>query len=50
VTTIAWRIAHLAVAVFGKRVGSHFGGPPVDHESVEYAGSAAEALDQLDRA
>ena len=48
VTTIAWRLAHVIVAVLGIRVASHFGGPPVDNESFEYAGTAAEALEQLD--
>lgn len=48
VTTIAWRIAHLIVGVFGMRVASHFGGPAVDYQSFTYAGTAAEALRQLD--
>ncbi|SRR6266487_2240938 len=47
-TTIAWRLAHMIVGVFGARVASHFGGPPVDYESFAYADTAAEALDQLD--
>jgi hypothetical protein len=48
VTTIAWRLAHLVVGVFGARVGSHFGGPEVDYQGFEYAGTAVEALRQLD--
>jgi hypothetical protein len=48
VTTIAWRLAHLIVGVFGARDASHFGGPPVDFGTFEYAESAAAALDQLD--
>jgi hypothetical protein len=48
VTTIAWRIAHLVVGVFGMRNASHFGGPAVEYESHRYAGTAAEALAQLD--
>ena len=48
VTTIAWRLAHIAVGVFGMRNASHFGGPPADYSTFEYAGSAAAALDQLD--
>ena len=48
VTTIAWRLAHLIVGVFGVRVAGHFGGPPVNHETFEYAGTAAGALRQLD--
>ena len=50
VTTIAWRLGHVIVGVLGARVASHFGGPPVDYESFAYAGTAAEALDQLDEA
>jgi hypothetical protein len=50
VTTIAWRLAHLVVGVFGARNASHFGGPPADYLTWEYAGTAAQALDQLDAA
>jgi hypothetical protein len=50
VTTIAWRIAHIVVAVLASRIAGHFGGPPVDYRSWEFAGTAAEALDQLDAA
>jgi len=48
VTTIAWRLAHLITGVFGARVGNHFGGPPLDYDAFEYAGTANEALRQLD--
>jgi hypothetical protein len=48
VTTIAWRLGHMIVEVLGARVHSHFGGPPVDLESFGFAGSAAEAISQLD--
>jgi hypothetical protein len=48
VTTIAWRLAHIIVAVFGFRNAAHFDGPPADYGTFEYAGSAAEALEQLD--
>jgi hypothetical protein len=50
VTTIAWRLGHLIVGVFGERNASHFGGPARDYRSFAYAGSAAEALRQLDEA
>ncbi|MGX7671021.1 DinB family protein [Plantactinospora sp. DSM 117369] len=50
VTTIAWRLGHLIVGVFGQRSAAHFGGPPVDYDSFDYAGTAAEALHQLDTA
>lgn len=50
VTTIAWRLAHIIVGVFGARNAAHFGGPPVDYQTFDYAGSAAQALAQLDDA
>lgn len=49
-TTIAWRMAHLIVAVLGERNASHFGGPPTDFFSHEHAGSASRALQDLDDA
>ena len=48
VTTIAWRMAHVIVGVFAMRVHSHFGGPPADYQSWDYATDARTALDQLD--
>jgi DinB family protein len=55
VTTIAWRLAHLIVGVFGYRAAAHFGSkvaPGADaiaaYREFAYAGSAAEALEQLD--
>jgi DinB family protein len=48
VTTIAWRLAHVIVGVFGARNAGHFGGPACDWDSFSYAGTAAEALAQLD--
>ncbi|WP_207939500.1 DinB family protein [Actinomadura darangshiensis] len=48
VTSIAWRLGHIIVGVFGMRVAGHFGGPAVDYGSFRYAGSAGEALAQLD--
>lgn len=48
VTTIAWRVGHLLVGVFGSRNASHFGGPPVDYRSYRYPWRAQDALDQLD--
>jgi len=50
VTTIAWRIAHLVVAVLGARVAAHFGGPPIDYATHDCPGDAAGALAQLDQA
>ncbi len=48
VTTIAWRIGHIVVGIFGERAHSHFGGPAVTYTDFAYAGSADEALRQLD--
>lgn len=48
VTTIAWRIAHLVIGCFAMRNAAHFGGPPADYQTFEYAGTAAQALRQLD--
>lgn len=48
VTTIAWRLAHIIVGVFGMRVAGHFGGPACSYETFSYAGSASGALAQLD--
>jgi hypothetical protein len=50
VTTIAWRLAHIIVGVLGMRAAAHFGGPPADYATHRYAGTAAEALRQLDAA
>jgi hypothetical protein len=49
-TTIAWRMAHVIVGVFAARTHSHFGGPPADYETWEYATDADTALAQLDDA
>ncbi|GDY32260.1 DinB family protein [Gandjariella thermophila] len=49
VTTIAWRLGHIIVGVLGMRVANHFGGPPVDYQTFDYPGTAAEALALLDR-
>ena len=50
VTTIAWRLAHVIVGVLAMRTHSHFGGPPADYLSWDYATDAASALEQLDEA
>jgi hypothetical protein len=50
VTTVAWRLAHVIVDVFAARSASHFGGPPADWRTFDYAGTAPLALAQLDDA
>jgi hypothetical protein len=47
-TTIAWRMAHLIIGVFGMRAASHFGGPAVDYQTYDYPGDAATGLERLD--
>jgi hypothetical protein len=49
-TTIAWRMAHVIVGVLAIRNHSHFGGPPADYQSWQYATDAKTALAQLDDA
>lgn len=48
VTTIAWRLGHVIVGIFGARNATHFGGPPMDYSTVEWPGDARSALDMLD--
>ncbi|WP_222854190.1 DinB family protein [Fodinicola acaciae] len=50
VTTIAWRLAHILVGVFGMRNASHFGGPPTHFSTYDYPGQAGVALARLDDA
>ena len=47
-TTIAWRLGHIIVGVFGARAASHFGAPAVGYHDFAYAGTAEDALRQLD--
>ncbi|HET7385848.1 MAG TPA: DinB family protein [Nocardioidaceae bacterium] len=49
VTTIAWRLAHLIVG-FAVTNGIRFGAPPADLATFRFAGTAGEALRQLDDA
>jgi hypothetical protein len=47
VTTIAWRLGHLIVG-FAETNGTHFGGQPAQLSTFSFAGTADEALRQLD--
>jgi hypothetical protein len=47
-TTIAWRMAHIIIGVLAMRSHNHFGGPPADYQSWNYAMDATTALRQLD--
>ncbi len=46
-TTIAWRLGHVIVGVLAARNASHFGAAAASYETWEYAGTGAEALEQL---
>jgi hypothetical protein len=48
VTTIAWRMGHVIVGIFGMRNASHFGGPPTDYVSKVWPPTAKDALADLD--
>jgi hypothetical protein len=50
VTTIALRLVHLIVGVYGIRNANHFGGPPIDYFTYEHPATAAAALADLDGA
>jgi hypothetical protein len=50
VTTIAWRLGHVLVGIFGLRNASHFGGPPVDYQTAVWPEDAVTALARLDDA
>ena len=47
VTTVAWRLAHLIVG-FAEMNGIHFGAAQASVSTFDYAGTAQEALRQLD--
>lgn len=47
VTTIAWRLAHVAVQVFGIRASSHFGDGSLTIASARWPDTADEALEML---
>jgi hypothetical protein len=48
VTTIAWRLGHVIVGVFGARNATHFGGPPMDYFTTVWPADAKGALAMLD--
>ncbi len=50
VTTIAWRLGHVIVGIFGVRNAAHFGGPPIDYQTAIWPPGAARALEALDTA
>ena len=48
ITTIAWRLGHVIVGVFGTRNAFHFDGPPMDYTTVAWPQTADAALALLD--
>jgi hypothetical protein len=50
VTTIAWRLAHIIVDLFGVRTFHHLGGPDLRWTAFAPAGTAKQSLAQLDEA
>lgn len=50
VTTIAWRLGHIAVGCLGARATSHFGASFPDYPGTNWSLTAAGGLDLLDRA
>lgn len=48
VTTIAWRLGHVAVGVFGERAANHFGAPRVGYGTVDWPRTADGMLALLD--
>jgi hypothetical protein len=46
-TTIAWRMMHIAVEIFGERASNHFGDGSYSAETAPVTGSASEAMTLL---
>jgi len=49
VTTVSWRMGHIAIGVFGARAANHFGHGGVDYETTDWPLDAAGGLALLDR-
>jgi hypothetical protein len=49
ITTVAWRMAHIAIGVFGMRAANHFGAGHVNYQTTDYPLTAAGGLALLDR-
>src|SRR5438105_5877413 len=50
VTTIAWRLGHVLVGIFGMRNAAHFGGPPINYQTAVWPPDAPSALAALEQA
>jgi hypothetical protein len=49
ITTIAWRMGHIAIGVLGTRAANHFGEGGVDYATTDWPLTAAGGLALLDR-
>jgi hypothetical protein len=48
VTTIAWRLSHIAGGILAGRNAKHFNGPAFDIRTFDWPGTARAALDMID--
>jgi DinB family protein len=48
VTTMAWRLCHIAGPILAWRNANHFGGPAFDIQTFDWPGSARAAMDLID--
>lgn len=48
VTTIAWRLGHMAIGIFGERAANHFGDGGVTYQTTDWPLTAAGGLALLD--
>jgi hypothetical protein len=48
VTTIAWRMNHIAFGVFGSRAANHFGAGAPEWDEIEWPATAAAAITYLE--
>ena len=49
ITTIGWRMAHIAIGVFGERAANHFGAGDVSYQTTDWPLTAAGGVELLDR-
>ena len=48
-TTIAWRMGHIAIGIFGTRAANHFGDGGVDYQTTDWPLTAKGGVELLDR-
>ncbi len=47
-TTIAWRMGHIAIGIFGARAANHFGDGSVDYQTTDWSLTAKGGVELLD--